>query len=53
MDEYNQKIVQKIVGKLLYYARAIYPILLTALNSLAAVQRKPTIETVKKKLLNF
>ena len=49
-DEYNQKILQKIVGKLLYYARGIDPTMLMALISLAEVQTKPTIETAKKSL---
>ena len=47
LDEYNKKILQKIVGIFLYYARAIYPTMLMALKSLAAVQTKPTIETAK------
>ena len=48
MDENNQKILQKIVGKLLYYARDIDPTILMVLNSLAAVQTNPTIETAKQ-----
>ena len=55
LDEYNQKILQKIVGKLIYYARAIDPKMLMALNSLAAVQTKRKIETVKQitQFLNY
>ena len=48
MDERNQKRLKKIVGKLLYYARSIDPIMLMALNSLAAVQTKPKIDTAKQ-----
>ena len=55
MDEYNQKILQKMVGKFLYYARSIYPTMLMALNSLEAVQTPPTIETAKQitQFLNY
>ena len=47
LDENNQRRSQKIVGKILYYAISIKPTMLMALNSLAAVQTKPTIETTK------
>ena len=53
MDENNQKIPEKIVGKFLYYARDIYPKMFMALNSPAAVQTKPTIETAKKQITHF
>ena len=48
MDENNQKRLQKIVEKFLYYAIAIYPTMLMALNSLTVVHTKPTIETAKQ-----
>ena len=48
LDEYNQKILQKIVGKFLYYARYIDPTILMALKSVALVQTKPTTETAKQ-----
>ena len=48
LDEYNQKIMQKIVGKVFYHARAIDPTMLMALTSLAAVHKKPTIDTAKQ-----
>ena len=53
--EHNHKILQKIVGKFVYYARSIDPIMLVALNSLAVVQTKPTIETAKQitQFLNY
>ena len=44
LDEYNQKRLNKIVGKLLYHARSVDPTMLISLRSLAAVQTKPTIE---------
>ena len=55
LDENNQKRIQKIVGKFLYYARAIDPTMLVALNSLESVQTNPKIETTKKitRFLNY
>ena len=54
LDENDKKILQKFLGKFLYYARAIYPTMLMAINSLAAVQTNPTIETAKKtQFLNY
>ena len=40
LDENIQKQLHKIVGKLLYYARAMNPKILMALNSLVAVNVK-------------
>ena len=55
LNENNQKILQKIVGGFLYYAREVGPTMLMALNSLAAVQTKPTIKNVKQitQFLNY
>ena len=55
MDEQNQKRLQKIVGKFLYYARAIDPTILVALNYLVAVRTKLAIETAKQitQFLNY
>ena len=55
MDENNQKRLQKIVGKFLYYARSIDPTMLVALNSLTAVKTKPKIVTAKQitQFLNY
>ena len=55
LDGNNKKIFQKIVGKFLYYSRAIYPTMLKAPNSMAAVQTNPTIETAKQitQFLNY
>ena len=52
LNENNQKRLQKIVGKLLYYTIAIDPPMLMAINSLAALQKKPTIKPQNKQL-NF
>ena len=55
MDGTNQKRHWKIVGKFLYYDRAMDPTILMTLNSLATVQTKPTIETTKNitRFLNY
>ena len=47
LDERNQKGLQNISGKFLYYYIAIVPKILMALNSLAVVHTKPTRETEK------
>ena len=48
LHENNQKQLQKIVGKFLYYAGAIDLTILMTLTSLEEVQTKPTIETAKQ-----
>ena len=55
LDKNKNKKLQKNVGKFLYYARAIDPTMLMALNSLAEVQNKPTVETAKQitQFLNY
>ena len=55
LDENNQKIIHKIVVNFLYYARAIDPTMLMALNLMAEVQAKPTTKTEKQiiQFLNF
>ena len=55
LDEHNKKILQKIVGKLLYHARSIDTTMLMALNSLVEVQTKQTIKTAKQitQFLNY
>ena len=55
LDDNNQKRLQKIVGKFLYYARAVYPTMLMALKPLAEMHTKPKIETAKKvtQFLNY
>ena len=49
------KYVQKVVGSLLYYARAIDNTILPAVNTIALSQTKPTNKTIKKvnMLLNY
>ena len=37
-----------IVGSLLYYSRAVDPALLPAINEIAAVQSKPTVDTLNR-----
>ena len=55
MDEYNQKRLQKIVVKFLYYSRAIDSTMMMALNFLAEVHTNMKIETAKKvtQFLNY
>ena len=55
LDENSHKRLQKIVGKFLYYARAIGPTMLMALNYLSEVQTNPTIDTAKQisQFLNY
>ena len=48
LDEHNQKIPQKIIGKFLYYTRSMDLTMLNSLKYLAAVQTHLTIETAKK-----
>ena len=54
LDEHNQKRTSENIRRLLCYARDIDPTMLMALNSLAAVQTKLTIENEKQttKFLN-
>ena len=47
LNENNQKQLQKIVGKFLYYARAIDPTMLMTLNYLAKIETKPKIDNSK------
>ena len=47
LDENNQKRLQKIVGKFLYYARSIDPTKLMSLNLLTEIHKNPTIDTSK------
>ena len=45
LDDNNKKRHQKIVGKFLYYDRALDPTMMMALNSLVAVHTNPKIKT--------
>ena len=42
------KCVQKVTGTLLYYARAVYPTMLTSLGSIEALQSNPTEKIMQK-----
>ena len=48
LNKKETKKVQMIVGSLLYYSRAVDPTILPALNEIAAVQSKPTNDTLKR-----
>ena len=48
MDDNNKKRLQNIVGKFLYYAKKVDPTMLVGMNSLEAVQTKPTIKSSKQ-----
>ena len=55
IDQQGKTRVQQIVGSLLYYARAVDPTILPALNALASQQANPTQQTVQNlhQLLDF
>ena len=42
--------IQQIVGKLLYYARAVDPTMIAAINKVASQQARPTEETEKQSI---
>ena len=44
----EENTVQQVVGKLFYYARAVYPTMLVSLNTIASQQSKSIQETEKK-----
>lgn len=48
LDKKGTTRVQSITGSFLYYARAVDPTILTALNEIATQQAAPTLETNKK-----
>ena len=47
-DDNETKTIQSVCGSFLYYARAVDPTILTALNEIATQQSKATLETSKK-----
>ena len=55
LDKTGTKRIQRIIGSLLYYSRAVDPTILVALGSLATQQNKPTQNTEKaaNRLLDF
>jgi hypothetical protein len=48
LDKIGTQRVQAINGTLLYYARAVYPTMLPALNEISSQQASPTSDTIKK-----
>ena len=48
LDKKGRIYVQWVLGSLLYYARAVEPIMLVALNKLPAEQDNPTQNTIPK-----
>ena len=48
LDSKGQRYIQSIVGTFLYYARAIDPTILPALNEISTQQSKPTKKTLAK-----
>jgi len=55
LDEHNKRRVQSIIGSLLYYARAVDPTILPAINTIAMQQSHATTETLQAahQLLDF
>eukprot|EP00956_Cyclotella_meneghiniana_P017217 scaffold27841_cov34-Cyclotella_meneghiniana.AAC.3 len=55
LDACNKKFIQKVCGKLLFLARAVYSTLLTPISAIAAQCAEPTEETMKqtKQLLDY
>ena len=51
----EKKFIQQVVGTFLYYARAVDATMLVALNEIASMQSKPTMNTVQMvtKFLNY
>ena len=48
LDEKGKKFIQKVVGSLLYYARAVDMTILHALSEIASQQAKPTVRTMER-----
>ena len=48
LDKDGKTRIQSIVGTFLFYGRAVEPTVLTALNDMATMQSKPTINTFKQ-----
>ncbi len=55
LDKEGQKYIQTVTGTLLYYASAVDPTMLVALNAIAAQQATPTQKTIEraKQLLDY
>ena len=50
LDKHKTKFVQQVTGTFLYYARAVYPTMMVALNAIAYDQAAPTEATLEKTL---
>jgi len=48
LSKEDKTFIQEVVGVFLYYARAVYYMMLAALGSLASQQANPTENTMKK-----
>ena len=48
LDQKGIKFIQTIVGIFLYYARALDPTMLRALNEISRIQARPTKDTLAK-----
>ena len=48
LEKKSTKIIQYIVGNILYYARSVDPTMLRAIDEISRVQSKPTRDTNKK-----
>ena len=48
LDQQGTKFIQTVVGIVLYYAQALDPTMLRALNSISRVQDRPTKDTMAK-----
>ena len=48
LNEKQTKVIQAIVGTLLYYARGVDPTMLPALNEISTEQAAPTLDTERK-----
>ena len=47
-DQQGIKFIQNVVGIFIYYARALDPTMLCALNDISRVQARPTKDTMAK-----
>ena len=48
LDKRSTKIINSIVGTILYYERSVYPTMLWAMNRILRVQSRPTQDTDRK-----
>ena len=48
LDKNSTKIIQPIVGTILYYARVVDPTMIRSINEISRVQSRPTRDTKEK-----